>query len=382
VLRFGEQVRVEVKLIDARQDALLWSGQYERPAAELDALQRDVAAAVAVQLRTRQGEVQVARAPDAEAHLLTMRARYWLNEKRDRKVAVQLLRRAITKDPTYAEPHAVLAEAETFLPEPDLSPYESLVRAKASAEKAVALDPLSADAHAALGTVLMFLDRDFAAAEREYRRAIELKPGASETHHRYGQLLAAQGRFEEALAEGKRSVELDPFSTLAIDDYGRTLYFARRYSEAMLQYDRALAIEPGDTIAFWFRIYALIAAKENDRVVEELAQLMTRSERGWYVPQLRELYARGGIDAVIREWAALDAQQARDARFIRSSGVATRYAQAGETELAIQWLERAYASHTRDLVYLNVEPQFDNLREDPRFKEIAGRVFGPGRQDK
>lgn len=374
VLRFGDRVRIEVKLIDAARDALLWSDQYERPASELDSLQRDVAGAVAAQLRTRWSDAQASRAPDAEAHLLTMKGRHWLTDKRDGKVAVQLFRQAIARDPTYAAPYAALAEAEMFAPEDDVSPYEALVRAKAAAEKAVALDPALADAHASLGLVHMFLDRDFAAAEREYRRAIELKPGAFEGHHRYGQLLAAQGRFEEALSEAKRATELDPFSTLALDDYGRTLYFARRHDEALVQYDRALAIEPNDQIALWFRVYALMAAKQDDRAIDEIAELLRISGRSEHVPRLRELYAQQGLKALMKIWADLDAARFRERPFVRTTGIAARYAQAGETELALEWLERAYRSHTRDLVYLNVEPQLDPLRGDPRFAAIVKKA--------
>lgn len=374
VLRFGDRVRVEVKLIDAARDALLWSDQYERPASELDSLQRDVAGAVAAQLRTRLSDAQASRAPDAEAHLLTMKGRHWLTDKRDGKVAVQLFRQAIARDPTYAAPYAALAEAEMFAPEDDVSPYEALVRAKAAAEKAVALDPALADAHASLGLVHMFLDRDFAAAEREYRRAIELKPGAFEGHHRYGQLLAAQGRFEEALSEAKRATELDPFSTLALDDYGRTLYFARRHDEALVQYDRALAIEPDDQIALWFRVYALMAAKQDDRAIDEIAELLRISGRSEHVPRLRDLYRKQGLKALMKIWADLDAARFRERPFVRTTGIAARYAQAGETELALEWLERAYRSHTRDLVYLNVEPQLDPLRGDPRFAAIVKKA--------
>lgn len=374
VLAFGDDVRVEVKLIDASRDALLWSSQYQRPAPELDALQRDVAEAVAAQLRTRSGQLASAHAPDSEAHLLTLKGRHWLNDKRDGRIARQMFREAIRKDPTYAAPWAALAEAEVFTPERDVSPFDSLVRGKAAAEKALALDPAHAEAHASLGLARMFLDRDFAAAEQSFRRAIELKPGAVTAHHRYAQLLAAQGRFDEALAEAKRATELDPFSTLAIDDYGRALYFARRYDDALAQYERALAIDPKDQIATWFRVYALMAANRTDDAIEMIGDIISVNEREDRRTEVRRIYREGGVKAISRSWAEFDAAATGDAKFIRSTGIAARYAVAGETELAFQWLDRAYQSHTRDLVFLAVEPQFDSLRQDPRFAELMKKV--------
>ena len=372
VLRFGDRARVEVKLIDASRDALLWSDQFERAASELDALQHDVASAIAVQLRARLAE-ESARPPNAEAHLLTMKGRYWITVKRDGKVGGELLRQAIAKDPTYAAPYAALAESEMFQPEENVSPLEALERARALAEKAVALDPNLADGHASLGLVHTFLDRDFAAAEREYRRAIELAPGAFEAHHRYGQLLAAQGRFDEAIAEAKRATELDPFSILAIADYGRTLYFARRHEEAIAVYNRGLALER-EPIGLWFRFYALVAANRHDEAMEDIATLMMLSQLHEHVPALRALYAKDGMRGVMKKWADLDAARFRQRPFVRSTGIAARYAQAGEIDLAFEQLERAYRSHTRDLVYLNVEPQLDPLRSDPRFAAIVRRV--------
>jgi TolB-like protein/DNA-binding winged helix-turn-helix (wHTH) protein/Tfp pilus assembly protein PilF len=369
VLRFGDRVRIEVKLVDGARDALLWSEQYERGAQDLDALQRDVASALAAQLRTRM-DSSPARPPDAEAHLLYLKGRYSLGEKRA-NAARDLFQRAIAKDPTYAAAYAGLAEAEMFSPAPDVSPYESLLKARAPAEKALALDPDLAEARVAQGLVKMFLDHDFSAAERELRRAIELQPGAAEPRHRYAQLLAALGRFEEALREARLSTELDPFSTLVIADYGRVFYFARRYDQAIAQYQRARSLDPHDQLSSWFLVHAYDRSGRHDLVIEEMRRhpLGPQAQAG-----LQELYARGGYPAVVRAWAGIEARNAAGARFVRSVGVAARFACVGETERAFEFLDRAYESHTRDLVYLAVEPQFDSIRGDPRFQEMLRKV--------
>jgi TolB-like protein/DNA-binding winged helix-turn-helix (wHTH) protein len=375
LVRFGDRARVEVKLVDADRDALLWSAKYERPAAELDTLQREMAAAVAGALRSRFATSP--KAPDAEALLMTMKGRYWLSAGRDGKVAREFLRQAIEKDATYAAPYAALAEADIFIPEETTPPRAALSRAKMYAAKAIALDPDLAEGHTSMAMVLMFLDRDFDASERAFQRALELKPGAGEIHHRYGQLLAAMGRLDAAIVEARKAAELDPFSTLAIDDYGRSLYFARRYDEAIAQYERSLAVDDGDLVARWFKLYALVSAGRDGEAVTMIEEMMHAPFFGGPIPNLRELYASGGYGAVARVWADNDARKAEQTGFVRSTGIAVRYAQAGDRDLAFQWLERAYESHTRDLVFLNVEPHFDPIRSDPRFKAFVRKVGLP-----
>jgi len=367
VLRFGDRVRVNVKLVDASRDTLLWSSRYERNASDLDALRRELAVAVAAQFGAR-FDPSGWRAPDPEAQLLYLKGRYWLSEKRNGAVAAQLFRQALAKDPAYAAPYAGLTEVEMFAP--NVAPRDALLRARAFAEKAIALDASVADAHASLGMVRMFLERDFASAEREFRRAIELKPGAVEAHHRYGQLLAALGRFDESIAESRRASELDPFSTLVIADYGRALYFARRYDDAVAQYRRVLAIDPDDKLAFWFLLQAYEAQKKYDLIVAGLRTTINPDRRA----ALDEAYRKGGFGIVARTWAEIVARDQENAPFVRTVSVAARFAQAGDRERSFAWLDRAYQSHTRDLVYLAVEPAFDPIRGDPRFAAMLKKI--------
>ncbi|HEX7155077.1 MAG TPA: winged helix-turn-helix domain-containing protein [Thermoanaerobaculia bacterium] len=377
LLRFGDRARVEVKLIDGVHDTLLWSQQYERSAAELDTLQHDVARAVGAHLRGQLARGRV-NAPEtnAEAHLLYLRARHQLASQNSgtSDVATRMFREAIAKDPAYAASYAGLAEAELFAPSADVSPLESMTRAKAAAEKAVALAPNLAEAHAALGLVRMFLDHDFVAAEREFKRALELAPGAAETHHRYAQLLAALGRFDEAIAVGKRSVELDPFSKFVLVDYGRLLYLARRYEEAAAQYRRTLAIFPDDPLARWFLILTNDRLGKHEENYQSLRQTILASATPGDVKTIETAYAKHGYAGVQRVTAEQEAQRLRGERFVRHTGLAARFAQLGDRERAFQWLDRAYESHTRDLVYLAVEPQFDPIRDDPRFTAMLKKV--------
>ena len=376
VLRFGDRARVEVKLIDAQRDALLWSAEYERLASELDVLQREVAGAIASQLRTRVAP-SPSRAPDPEAHLLYLRARDRLGEgaRPGENYAHELFRRAIARDPQYAAAYAGLAEAEMFVPPPEVSPYDSFTRAKAAAEKAVQFDPNLGDAHAALGLVRMFLDRDFDAAEAEFRRAIALSPGAVAGHHRIALLLAVRGRFDDAIAAAKRASELDPYSTIVLVDYGRVLYFARRYPEAEAVLRRAITVNPTDTLAPWFLMMTL----ERERKYDEAARIIrihlrrnddTDSKLG----NFDEILADGGYRAVMKQWVRRDAERTKAAPFVRSCGLAGRAIEAGDYDVAFEWFERAYQSHTRDLVFLGIEPQYDVVRGDPRFVALMRKV--------
>jgi TolB-like protein/DNA-binding winged helix-turn-helix (wHTH) protein len=367
VLRFGERIRVEIKLIDGMRDALLWSKQYERSASELDVLRRELARGVASQLRARV-DVSPGTA-NGEAQLLYLKGRFELAHNRNGVAAEHMFRQALAKDPAYAAPYAGLTEVAMFMPRTAESPEDSLHRARVFAEKAVELDPALAEAHASLGLALMFLDRNLPAAERAFRRAIELQPASAEAHHRYGQLLAVSGRFDEALREARLAVELDPFSTLFITDYGRALYLARRYDDAIAQYRRVLQMNPGDTLASWFLLVTLDAAGRRDELVAE----MRKSLPDPYRKQLDELYRTGGYGAILRAWADRAAASENES-FVVNSKTAARYARAGERELAFQWLERSYQSHTRDLVYMRVEPAFDSIRDDPRFAAMLKKV--------
>lgn len=379
-MRVGERVRISAQLVDAASDRHLWAQTYERDLADVMALQREIARAVAGQVRatvTPQEQALLAHpaAVDPEAYSLYLKARHLQNQELPRTTdqAVVLFEQSIAKAPDFPLPYTGLAEALIF----SYPPRETMPRAKAAAERAVELAPQLAEAQVALGLARTYWDWDWAGAEQSFRRAIELNPQYSEAHRRYAVLLATQGRFDEAIGISKRALELDPFSPGLGHVLGRVYYFAGRNAEAIAQYQRTLEIEPQD---YWSTLFLGIAYGVEGRG-EESVQYLQRAyvlagASPELVAKLGDIFRQGGHTAVLRALARGNEVKQGTGDVI-SSTVALLYAQLGEREKALEWLERAYASHTRDLVFMNVEPQYARLRNEPRFQALLRKMKFP-----
>src|SRR5207244_312264 len=241
VQKAGDQVRVNVQLINALTDAHLWADTYDRKLIDIFSVESEIAKTIAdtLQAKLTGSEKQlIASQPtsDTTAYELYHKGRsLWEKRSGDNiPKAIAFYEQAIARDPNYALAYAGLAQAYILLPfYSGADRFDAYLKAKDAALKALRLDSNLAEAHAALGKVLFFSEIDLAGAMREYKRAIELAPNDATAHHWLGNdTLAALGPFEEAIAEGKRSVELDPLSILINVDLGETFYYARRYDEA------------------------------------------------------------------------------------------------------------------------------------------------------
>jgi tetratricopeptide (TPR) repeat protein len=190
-------------------------------------------------------------------------------------------------------------------------------------------------------------------------------------------LLATQGRFEEAKAISHKALELDPFSPGIGHMLGRIYYFAGRNEEAIAQYQRTLEIEPNDywSTLFLGIVYGRAGRSADSQNFMERAHVLAGAPPG-LVMQLGEAYRRQGRTASLRLTAQWEKARAGDGDVI-SSTVALLYCELGEKQKALDWLERALASHTRDLVYLNVEPQYDVIRNEPRFQAVLAKMKFP-----
>jgi TolB-like protein/Tfp pilus assembly protein PilF len=380
VLRAGDRVRISAQLVDAATDQHLWAQTFERDLADVIALQREVAQAIATRVRatiTPQEQALLERpaAVNPEAYSLYLKARHLQNQelRRTTSQAVELFEQAITKDPDFALSYTGLAEALVF----SYPPRETMPRAKAAAERALALAPELPESHVAAGLVRMFWDWDWAGAEAAFQRAIALDPRHSEAYRRYAVLLATQGRFEEAKAISHKALELDPFSPGIGHMLGRIYYFAGRNEEAIAQYQRTLEIEPNDywSTLFLGIVYGRAGRSADSQNFMERAHVLAGAPPG-LVMQLGEAYRRQGRTASLRLTAQWEKARAGDGDVI-SSTVALLYCELGEKQKALDWLERALASHTRDLVYLNVEPQYDVIRNEPRFQAVLAKMKFP-----
>jgi adenylate cyclase len=382
VRKDARRLRVTAQLIDARSEEHLWSSDYDRELSDIFAIQRDIAARIAkaLKLHLRRSERQVlgrAATADVDAYSLYLEGRFHWNQRSEPslKEAVGLFERAIAKDATFALAHAGLADAYGSLALLEfLPPSDAFPKARAAAEAALHIDPNLAEAHAALGLVKFQYEREFAGAERELRRAIELNSNYPAAHQFYADYLKAMGRFDEALNEMSRALELDPVSLAINTGLGHVLYLSRQYDGAIAQYRSALALDPGLVQAhLWFgRPY--LEKGMYDEAIAELQRAVELSNGSTIsLAVLGHAYASAGKSREAREILAKLQERARST-YLPSYWIALIYTGLGVTEAAMAWLERAEKERSSWLVWIKVEPRFDRLRSDPRFQSMLARM--------
>ncbi len=376
VMRVGERVRISAQLVDAATDQHLWAGTYERDLRDVLALQREVARAISEQVRvqmTPQEQAQLAAAApvNPQAYEAYLKGKFHLSRGLARMAVPELLR-AVELDPNFAPAHAALAEQFVFL----LPSHEMMPRAREAALRAIALDQANAEAHMALALVKLYFDWDWPGAEQEFRRALELDPGSATVHARYNFYLWVMGRFEEAVASAERARQLDPLNVVVNTDLGRCYYFARQYDRAIEQFRKTLEIDPNNWMTYLFLGIAYEQAGMQEQAAEAVARSRELASRPEQAEAMRRGFASSGFVGHLRAWAkAWEVDAARGLAQPYSVGLI--YTRLGEKDLAFRWLEKAFEERTRAIVLLNVEPQVDPIRDDPRFYDLVRRIGLP-----
>jgi eukaryotic-like serine/threonine-protein kinase len=384
VRRAGDQVRVTVQLIDGATDRNVWAGSYQREVRDVLALQGDVARAIAQGISvalTPEEETRLGKAyrVNAEAHDAYLKGRYYWNRRTtaDLEKARAFFQQAVEIDPDYALGYAGLADthfvaaARDFMP-----PREAYREAEAAARRALQLDDLLAEAHAAMGGVSASA-RDWRNAEREYKRAIELNPSYATAHHWYAVYLAAMGRFDEARAEIARARELDPFSLIISEAAGWPFYLARQYDQAIEQYQRTLQMDANFPPTY----HDLGRAYLYKGMFEEAIRVHLKLDRlsGGHPTARAELahtFALAGKKSaalkILKELIQLSKR-----RYVSPYDIARIYVGVGEKDQALAWLDTAYEEQNRSIIDLKVDPDLDPVRSEPRFQELIRRMKFP-----
>jgi TolB-like protein/Tfp pilus assembly protein PilF len=383
VQRVADQVRVNVQLINALTDGHLWAETYDRKLTDIFVVESDVAKAIAETLRaklTGSEKTEISKRPteNSEAYELYLKGRFFWNKRTDRdlKIACDYFQQAIAADPEYATAYAGLAESYVLIPLFDAgTPQDYFPKAKAAAERAIALDETSAEAHTALGLLGCFSDINFTESEKEFKRAIALNPNYATAHHWYGNaLLVALGRFDEAISENQRAVELDPLSLIIDADLGSTFMMARRYDQAIAQLRQTLTLDNNFGYAHWNLGQALYLKGDKAAAMAEYEKARSLDND----PQILALLGRAYADAGQTD-KALDLIRQLEARakqqFLRGYLFALIYIGLGDKTKAIDYLEREYLDHDNiDTAWIRVDPMLDPLRGDPRFETLADRI--------
>lgn len=387
VIREGSQVRVHAQLIRGARDEHIWAGEYQREYGSILALEEEVARTVAQQIKVRltpqeEEVLTVARAVDPQAQENYLEGRYYLNQRTEDSMnrSVVYFQQAIARDPNYALAYCGLADAYALLGFRGGFPSkDALLRAKAAALKAIELDDTLGEAHASLAFISEIQEWDWATAEREYKRALELNPGDARGHHWYAGYLMYVGRFAEGIDEEKCARQLDPLSLPVNNALAGRLLVAGRVAEALAQVKQTLEMDshfaPAHQTLGW--IY-LNLGKRHEAVQEfQQALQLSGADDKDIMLDLGFAYAvagnRGEASKILVKLKELH-KQGR----IASGSVAILCGALGELDEAFAWLEKAYEEHDPELTYLKVTGRrFDPLRHDERFRAFVRRVGLP-----
>ena len=384
VQRSGARVCISAQLVHALTDNHLWAETYDRDLGDVLALQSEVAQAIA-------REVQVKLTPQEQAHLAQvhpvdpeafeayLKGRYHWNRRSREGLgkAIQYFQQAIAKDSTYAAAYAGLADCHSALAAWGFaSAGEGCGKAKELAQKALEIDDSSAEAHASLAYATMF-DHGFAAAEREFERSIELNPRYATAHEWYGFYLASMGRYEESYTELQRAIRLDPHSSIIHTILGYVYLVSRRYEQAIAQF--AKTIELDDTFAqahFYLGLAYMYKSMHEPALAAMQKGFQLAHSSSFLLTWLGEAYAAAGYaDEAQKILEQLN--EISKELYVTPYFVARIYAALGKKDEALTWLETAYSERAPFMIYLKIDPRFDDLRSDPRFQDLLRRMNFP-----
>jgi eukaryotic-like serine/threonine-protein kinase len=370
VAQRGNNLHIDAALVDVRDGSELWGEGYDRKLAEVQSLQEEIARDISSKLQLRlsyQTESAREKIPpqDSEAYLLYLRGRYYLDKQttNDVRTAIDYFQQALSRNPNFAQAYAGLADAYISLGYPwigGLPPRQALQEAKSAAENALRLSSDLSEAHVSLGHVLVLHDWDWRRAEEEYQHAIALDPNSAQAHNLYGELLQVQGRTEEAVREAEKAAQLDPVNLRG--GVGWPYYTARQYDQAE-EIFRRYSIHIGLAWVYMAK----------GRYLQAITEL--QAEEGGRVPTEIVLASLGyvyGLQGNKREAEKVLAElmQRSKRTYVSPSLLAYVYVGLGDRERTLSALEQAYQEHDQEMIYLKVDPMFDQYHSDPRFQEL------------
>ena len=376
------RVRITPELIRISDDTQVWSESYDRVIEDIFQVQTEISGQVIRQLGITllEGEQTSLRAQpteNMEAYRLYLKGRYFWERRTKENIdrALSYYEQAVELDPGYAKAYVGIAETWIFHGwYSRLAPKETFPRAIAAVERALEFDDLSAEAHTARGHLYLEYDHDWAAAEREYLRAIELNPEYPQVHHWYGGFLSAMGRHDEAMEQALTASRLDPLSMIINTWVGLRHYFALRFDAAIREYESALDLNPHFAPGHWHLGWALEQVGRYAEAISHAQQAIDISEGNLlYVASLGHAYAIAGRTEEAR--AILDQlDKERATRHVSAYHVAVILGALGDIDKAFAWLDRAVDERSPWIGYMGVDPRIGTLREDSRLDMFFQRA--------
>jgi tetratricopeptide (TPR) repeat protein len=379
--RAGEKIRVTVQLVSVRDQKPLWAERFDEPFTDLfaveDAISEKVAAALTLQI-TGEELKQLTRhyTANTEAYNLCLKGRFFFSKETEEgvKKGLEYLYQAIEIDPEYGLAHAWMADCYCWLSHFYVRPRDAMPKAQAAARRALAIDATLAEAHTSLALVLMWYEWDFAEAEREFLKALEMNPRYAVARLWYAFFLTAMGRQTEAVREVERARELDPLSLFINSGAGFPYYYLRAYEPALAQAERLIEMEPYFWTGHWLRGAVKATLGHYGEAIAALEKAITFSGGGAeMIAALAHVYAVAGRTTEARDLLT-ELRNKRSDRYVSPYHLAAVYTGLAEIDQALACLEQAYEDRSEWLVWLAVDPRIDGLRREPRFADLLVRV--------
>ncbi len=385
VRRDAHNVRITTQLVRASDQAQVWSRQYDRELTSVLALEGEIAAEIADEIRSTLGERFAAAAvptqaaqtlQEYDAHDLYLRGRYFWNKRSAAgfSQALGYFQQSVAKDPGYAPAYAGLADTYAMMSNWGYAPHgEGMAKAGAAAMRAVELEPGLAEAHNALAVIAEDYNYDWRNAEMEFRRAIQLNPNDATAHQWYGMCLAYQGRFTEALAESDRARALDPLSPIVNADRAVILHFDRQYSRAIDSFLSGLEIDPrlGRSHVI---VMSYVEAGRFAEALEHIRVWRAADPGPWTWAAEAYVHGRAGERAAAENAIQKMQEETQGASIDLQPLQAFAYAGLKDKDRVIAALEAGYSERSSMLNEIKVAPQYDFLRDDSRFIDLVHRV--------
>jgi serine/threonine protein kinase/tetratricopeptide (TPR) repeat protein len=384
VVEHGDQLVLNLELIDTSTENVLWAEQYDRRKTDLVTLQSEIARDVSQKLKTRLSsaeEQKVAKSytADPEAYQLYLKGTYYWNKRTPESLtrSIEYFKQAIDKDPGYAQAFAGMALSYVLLPEYFAGETEdSVQKGTAAARHALELDGTLAEAHAALGLALQD-GLKMTEATQELQRAIELNPNYATAHQWYGGQLTVMGKFDDGIAETRRALELDPLSLIVNENLAEFYYYSGDYDKGLEQEKATISLDPSFFLAH-------LGAGQNYEMKgmypEALAEYKRLQELNddpnYYLMALGHLYAVSGKrDGAVKVLGQMNEMSA--SRHIAGYNFALIYTALGDKDKAIEYLEKDFEAREAIFKYVAIDPMFKSLRSDPRFVDLLRRAGFP-----
>jgi len=387
VQRSGNRVRVTAQLIRAATDKHVWAETYERDFRDILGLQDDVASAIAQQIESRLGgprplPLAKAQPVSPEAYETYLKANYY-QDQLDLQKSIDYYSQAIKLDPNYAPAYAHMASSYFFLGFfSAIPPQQAFGKVKEAALLAIAKDDRLPEGHGALALAKLHNDWDFAGAEQEFKRALELNPNNADIRHEYAHYLMAMGRMAESATESKRAVDLDPVDDDLRDCLCWHSFAARQYDDSIRMARDLLVRVPDDTWEMAILGWDYEQKGMHEQAIAEFKKAVELTDKSspiftpFYLAGLGHAYALAGRRSDAEQVLQGLLQRAKQS-YVSPFDIALIYTALGQKDSALTWMTKAVAERSTWLVYSKWEPRLDPLRSDPRFQDLLRRIGLP-----